>query len=209
MKTTLILTLAATIVSGTATLSTAAHAGNGVKLYFNGPLGSFIARPSKGHGLNSSYAAAKKAQKGAAAYAARSEKDEAKTFGTAKHSKKADTAANASTTSSKISNDTSNEIESAENGPTGSKALMQTETTQVAAAEQPASAPAVSATTSAAEPYGPPAPTETAVETPKAAEATVAEVKADEPKTSTKSEDDSEKCKKFIPAVGVTISVGC
>jgi hypothetical protein len=202
MKKTLILTVAATIVSGAATLSTAAHAADGVKLYFNGPLGSFVARPSKGHGSSSQYAAKK-------AYAARCEKDAAKpSYSAARHSKKVDTAANTSSNSSKGTSDKSEEIESAANGPTGSTALMQTETTQIAAVEPTVSKPAEPATTTVAESYGPPAPAETVVEA-KPAAATVAEVKAEEPKTAKKSEDDSEKCKKFIPAVGVTISVGC
>ena len=210
MKKTLILTLAATIVSGAATLSTAAHAGNGVKLYFNGPLGSFVARPSKGHGSASNYLAAKKAHKSSTAYAARQANEvDTPSSSAAKHAKKSTTVANTASKSRKVYREDKDENESAENGPTGSKALLQTDTAQVAAVEPPASTPAETNTAPVAEAYGPPAPEATVTEVTAPAETTVAEAKTEAPKTAEKREDDSDKCKKFIPAVGVTISVGC
>lgn len=194
MKKTLILTLAATLASGVASLSGAAHAGSGgVKLHFNGPLGSFVARPSKG-----AYAsAARCAPKKASAHAARRTPASDKPTTTAARSVK------------KVYSNDNDNTDTVENGPTGSKALIQAETTKVAAIEPATAAPAETVAAPAAEAFGPPAPAETATDATAPVAAEVAEVKTDEPKTEVKASEESEKCKKFVPAVGVTISVGC
>ena len=215
MNKTLILSLAAAIVAGTASFAPAAQAGGGIRLQFGGALGSFVARPSHGsyaaHSPSGGSSSGASCHKKAPSYASHRPAPEPR-VASRSYDAKPKPAYHKSNTDRSSNND---DVASNDNGDTtspettGSKALFATDTpivqtatpeddkTKVAAVE-PAET-ASTTTTSATEVLGPPAPV-------------VEEVKpvvVEKSKKSTKEAAKKEDCKKFIPSVGVTISVGC
>ena len=215
MNKTLILSLAAAIVAGTASFAPAAQAGGGIRLQFGGALGSFVARPSHGSyaarspspGSSSAASCHKKAPSYASHRSAPEPRVASRSYDEkpkqAYHKSKSDRSSNNDDVASNDNNDVTSPVNS------GSTALLAAETPIVAAPAPETDTAKVAAieptetasttTTSAAEVLGPPAPV---VEEVKA-------VEVEKHKKSTKEAAKKDDCKKFIPSVGVTISVGC
>lgn len=192
---------AATLVAGATSFSPAAEA-HGIRLGFGVPLGSFVARPyapdsyhQRSHSRRSakqhkSYAAARAEREARAAESARVKAarraERARQLAAAKAAERAEASRELAKVNKPL---TDTGIETSSVTP----ATAETPTTDVAAVT-----PAVS-----------PAEEVKAVEpVTTTAEATKPEPQAEEP---VKEQSASKKrdCKKFIPAVGVTISVGC
>jgi hypothetical protein len=186
-----LLAFAATLLTATV-MNSAAEAGDGVKLNFGYPMGSFVATPAGGGSYGAKAASAHKmAQKKKPSSLARQvEPSEPK----AKAAAKKDKPAKIETASIRRDRDTDKsetaEVETKDEAPlTGSKALAGTDAAGTTAET------AASGTAS----------TKTA-EIPVAA---VAEPEAESSETEKSDETADVGCKKFIPAIGVTVSVGC
>jgi hypothetical protein len=192
-----ILALAATVLTATTALASAAEA-NGVRLGFGFPLGSFVAHPagsSYNHNVYQQSAPHRSSVAQEKAPAAKRVVHKAKST----DSKSDDVASNSSS----------------ETGTTGSTALIAT--ANAPAATETAPAPEAKAETPATDASTTTVATATPAATPAAAPAATetapVETKAEEPKQ----EDASSKvsslkkltCKKFIPAIGLTVTVGC
>jgi hypothetical protein len=180
----------ATVLAATATLTSVAEAGgNGVRLGFGFPMGSFTATPARG----GSYAAAPSA---AQAMAAKK-----------KAAMQAAAARRASGSTAKVTktSEENKDKDTAESTPTGSTALVQTAT--LPAASDASSTPQADATsTTVAATTEPAAPAAPAVTEEKKAE----ETKETKDDVAAKVSDAKDlACKKFFPAVGLTLSVGC
>ena len=188
-----ILALSVALAAMTAAASIA-EAGGGIKLNFGLPLGAFTATPSHGGGNNHGERRVTK-RKPAPEYARRPPAQE-----TRKVSK---STSEPEATKDETTKDT-NDSTATDSATTGSTALIQTATPPV--------------TPDSASDSDTPASTEPATEAPANDTAAVSsdepskpdEAKADE----TKSSDSEDKvsdvgCKKFIPAIGLTVSVDC
>lgn len=197
----------AALISGTASFAPAAEA-HGIRLGFGVPLGAFIARPyapdshrsysSRRHQQHKSYGAARAEREARAAESARvraARRAERARQAAAAKAAAADRAAekdNARRELAKLNNAQTTKIETAS-------------TTPEAAPAKPAET-----TVSAVDP----ATTDTteAVTEPAKAEEPATQTAQRDPEPDSKDEDKPatrKDCKKFIPAVGVTISVGC
>ncbi len=208
-----IATIAATLLAAT-TFSGLAEAGNGVRLSFGGPLGSFVAHPVGGgsaYGTGASYGAKKhcaqkvqtarqvseprpKRQVASASSQRRVVADDAKSSGSSGASK-------SKTQVASIDRDEeTTATETVENTLTGSKALAaqdaQPAETKAETIETGSSAEAADASTEA-----------TAANGDKTGEQKDGETKKEEATKTAEARDVG--CKKFIPAIGVTVSVGC
>jgi predicted membrane-bound mannosyltransferase len=181
----------ATALAATATLSSAAEAGGGVRLGFGFPMGSFTATPARGGSYAASPSAAQvmAAKKKAAMQAAAARR-----------------AAASKAKVAKATNEAGDTKDTAESTPTGSTALVQTATQP--AISDASSAPQADAkvTTVAAKPEPAAAPAPAVVTEP--AKETKVEATKDESAGKVSQAKDLA-CKKFIPAVGLTVSVGC
>ena len=177
-----ILGIASALVAATA-LTSAAEAGNGVRLGFGFPLGQFTATPAHGGST---------ASESSGAYGQLAKKK-------ASSQQIARGSSNGASTTVAKSETGVESGDTAETTTTGSTALVQTATapaTSEITSETKVETPAAVATTTtaAAEPVA----TETGTEEP------------NEDKSSSKvSELKKLGCKKFIPAVGLTVSIGC
>lgn len=211
-----ILALAATVLSATTSLTTSAHAGMGIRLGFGFPLGSFVAHPSHGSGPSSapSYSqkhCAKKApvyhEAAKPAYhpepkVARHVEDDKTVRSVKRSTNKTDVA------------EASHKVETPETKPvteadgttpvTGSTALVQTST-----GTQSTPAPEVAKTEEVATiiDTNAPAATANAVGTP--APATAEPAKVEETTAVAEAQNTTGDCKKFIPIIGITVSIGC
>ncbi len=167
------------VIAALTALVPAAEAGNGVRLGFGFPMGTFVATPRGG---GNAYAAPKAAK--AKAYQQQIARQSADTAPkVAKKAKKSVTE-----TASTPSTETTETTETV----SGSTALIQTTKPAEETQEQ------TPAETSATET---PAATNVVATTETKAE----ETKAEEPTVETK----DVGCKKFIPAIGLTVTVGC
>ncbi len=182
-----LIALAATVMVS-ATLATAAQAGGGVRLNFGGPLGTFTATPAHGGGA----AGHQKPVKRKPVIEARRPKAE----------KPARVAKAPAPTKVEISKPTVVTVSptdtAAESTPptSGSSALIQGQipadaTPDAAAAQtEPSAAETAPAQSSAPAQASAPAPSQTVT-------------------AATDTTPDENGCKKFVPAVGMTVSVGC
>jgi hypothetical protein len=196
--------LASALVA-TAALASAATAGDGVRLNFGGPLGTFTATPSRGGGGGGGNAGAY--SKPPAYQAAR------------KPDKPAPRVAKGDTEKSGASETTDTASQETESPRlTGTSALIQqstpVETHEGDAAAADASAtPATEVKAEAPAPAAEPSKVTTAATDKAPAETDPAPAATDQAAASTDqapaSTDESGNCKKFIPAIGMTVSVGC
>ncbi len=189
-----ILSLAAALVAASISFAPAAQA-NGMRLNFGGPIGSFVARPTPGYGGSSSYGSkAKCAKKAPSQQVARHSVEKTERTKVAKvHSKPARTqvaSIERTEKKAKVEADTT-------------PVTTATETTTTSNASQSLAAGALpAAETIAAEP----APEAVVAET----QDTIEPVQTETVKTaSIETTAAAKECKKFIPAVGVTVTVGC
>lgn len=227
-----LLALAAAALSATTAFTSAAEAGNGVRLGFGFPLGSFVAKPTPGYGGSSHAYAEKKNCKKPVARVARHEPSYTPEKKTVKHVSKSNTEVAETSSRSRPNRDSDSrrtksaavkvakaetvETNSAVIAPvTGSTALVQTSGTQSTPAtetqavtetktEEVATIIDTTAETTApvtADPAG-------TAETAKTEEAKP-EVKAEEQKPAKTASTGEGDCKKFIPIIGITVSVGC
>lgn len=189
-----LIALASAIVATTA-LASAAEAGGGVRLGFGGPLGTFVATPS--HGGGGAYQSPRARKKAPVAQAARKPEivraaRKPEVVQAARKPDKAPRVAKSepapklvkeTTAASKVTEEAATE----EAAPvTGSSALIQG---SIPVQEQDGAA-----TTQQAAP-------EVRAEAPSAEQTVTATAPAEQ--------ETSGNCKKFIPAVGMTVSVGC
>lgn len=176
-----LIALAATVMVS-ATLATAAQAGGGVRLNFGGPLGTFTATPAHGGGA----AGHQKPVKRKPVIEARRPKAE----------KPARVAKAPAPTKVEISKPTVVTVSptdtAAESTPptSGSSALIQGQIPADAAPDAAAGQTEPSAAASAPAQASAPAPSQTVT-------------------AATDTTPDENGCKKFVPAVGMTVSVGC
>lgn len=203
-----ILTLAALILSASV-FGGAAYAGGGKSLNFGGPLGTFVAKPTHGGGSSApaskQYSPSKSASKKHhvpaktvvkkhKAPAAQAHGGQNKKVVRTKHevTPKASVAAKSSSETKAETEDAADETtEETSTGLTGSRALANqdaVESKEALDAKKAGEEPAVAAVEE---------PKEAAAEAPAA--------------TDDDTEGDGKElgCKKFIPAIGVTVSVGC
>lgn len=192
-----LIALASALVA-TAALASAAEAGGGVRLGFGGPLGTFVATPS--HGGGGAYHAPRARKKAPVVHAARKPEvvkaaRKPKVVQAAHKPEKASRVAKAQpapkavkeTTAASKAVAVTEEAKTEEAAPvTGSSALIQG---SIPVQEQDGAA-----TTEQAAP-------EVKAEAPSADETVTAATPADQ--------EGSGNCKKFVPAVGMTVSVGC
>lgn len=180
-----LIALASALVATTA-LASAAEAGGGVRLGFGGPLGTFVATPSHGGGA---YHAPKAKRKAPVMHAARKPEvvRAARKPEKAPRIAKAEPAPKSVKQTTAVSKAVTEEAKPEEAAPvTGSSALIQ--------GSIPVQERDGAATTEQAAP-------EVKAEAPTAAETVTAAAPAEQ--------EASGNCKKFIPAVGMTVSVGC
>jgi hypothetical protein len=178
----------ATALAASAALTPAAEAGgNGVRLGFGFPMGSFTATPARGGGYEAAPSAGQAQAMAARKKAAMQAAAARRAAGSA--SKVAKTTEETTDKAVEESKDT------AESTPTGSTALIQT-AKQPVASEASSSPKADPVATTVAEVPEPVAEEKKTVESSEESAAKVSEAK-DLP------------CKKFFPAVGLTLSVGC
>lgn len=184
-----LIALAATVMVS-ATLATAAEAGGGVRLNFGGPLGTFNATPAHGGGAANHRAAGhQKPVKRKPVIEARRPKAE-------KPARVAKAPAPTKVEISKPTPVTVNPTDTASEATpptTGSSALIQG---QIPADAAPDAAAEPSAAESAPAQSSPPAQASAPAPSPTVTAAT-------------DTTPDENGCKKFVPAVGMTVSVGC
>ncbi|HEX2840411.1 hypothetical protein [Hyphomicrobium sp.] len=166
----------------TATLASAAEAGGGVRLGFGFPLGSFTATPAQGGGGGGSYRATRPKRAAVVQHATRKPDKPA-------HVVRVQPAKGASPKTEKT--------ESVTNGTADSTAE---------AADTKAS---VTGSTALIQHSIPAQDTDNKTTAVTAAEAKAETKPADTSSTATSAADASKHCKKFIPAIGMTVSVGC
>ena len=226
---------AATILSGLTSFTPTAEAG-GIRVGFGFPMGSFVARPSRGGYASSGYGGGMCKKKSSPSYASRSRPaprseprvaskphyepkvasrsyDKPSVKHTYKETKVASHEYSAPKKSRSVyraetdetsNTETSDEIET---GATGSSALIGVDakkadvTTVEVPADLPAETPAPAAEVATAET---PVVTEAPVVTETPAPVVVEEPAPKKSKTAKK-----EDCTKYIPSIGVTVSVGC
>ena len=206
---------AAGILSGLTSFTPTAEAG-GIRVGFGMPLGSFVARPTRGGyaSSNSSGMCKKKSP----SYASRS-RPEPHSTQAHKETKVASHDYSEPKKSSSVDHaeqetSNSNNGEDSQTGATGSSALIQGDskngevTTVEIPADLPAETPAGSTATIAA---NTPAetPATSASEAPAVTETPAAPVVVEEPKSKKSKTARKDDCSKYIPAIGVTVSVGC
>jgi len=181
----------ATALSASLALASAAEAGDGVRLNFGGPLGTFVAKPAHGGGSHDKqHSSRKHAPVIEASRPAQS---------TSKSKSKVVKAEAAKETAPKVETATTDTSGDAPR-VTGSSALIQA-TIPAEDTESTVEVPA-DATTG-------PAPDVKAEAT--AAEETESSVtaSADQAQSGSETKSGPQTCKKFIPAIGTTVSVGC
>ena len=193
----------ATVLSAATAFTPVAQAGMGVRLGFGGPLGTFTATPSGGYsGKSSNPGSHRKASR--PAHVAEEKKAPVK---------KRVEQAKATPTDSKSDDVASSG--SSDSTPTGSTALLETGAASTVGETTPA--PETTAETPAADTSNTTVAVATPAETGEAATAAT-ETPPVEPKTEEPKLDESSSklsslkdlaCKKFIPAVGLTVSIGC
>lgn len=219
------LAVAAAALSVSATFSAPASA-NGIRLGFGGPLGSFVARPTPGYG-GGTYASSEKHCKKPAARVARSSKPSytperkvaskpvskprTEVAESRKHKAEPVKVARAEPVARKSVEDTNSALIAP---VTGSTALAQISGTQSSPAPETADTAepktdevATIIDTNATETPATGTEADAPAETQK-----TEEPKADEKPTKTASAEtgsDDSDCKRFIPIIGITVSVGC
>ncbi len=200
-----ILSLAAALVAASISFAPAAQA-NGMRLNFGGPIGSFVAHPTPGYGGSSSYGSkAKCAKKAPSQQVARHSVEKTERTKVAKKVERDEPrvakvhAKPARTQVASIERTEKKAKVEADTTPV----TTATETTTTSNASQSLAAGALpAAETIAAEP----APEAVVAET----QDTIEPVQTETVKTaSIETTAAAKECKKFIPAVGVTVTVGC
>jgi hypothetical protein len=194
-----IIAIATAIAAAVAFSATSADAGDGVRLNFGGPLGSFTATPSRGGGADYTDAYDRKGAARKAAAAAREAELIAAVGKKPPAIATAEDAAPLKTESSKTASTSSTSATSS----SGSTALIDTGNQATAAGK--------TTRTAAIEPTKADEPAKL-TETSTSADIAPVEVKKDEPKKDElKAASTGKKlnCKKFIPAIGITVSVSC
>lgn len=168
----------------TATLASAAEAGGGVRLGFGFPLGTFTATPAPGGGGGGSYRAVKPRRVAPVQHAAR-KPDKPAHVVRAQPAKVTSPKAESEKTESVTNGTADDTTESADTrtSVTGSTALIQHSISAQNTDNKTTAAPT--------------------------AEVKAETKPADTSSTVTSTANASEHCKKFIPAIGMTVSVGC
>lgn len=194
-----IIAAAATLFFSVSSLATTAEAGGGVRLGFGFPLGGFTARPTSQpyHGP-SSYHAAKKWEKKKALAARRKSYDD-KPVRISKVKKETEVARVVKQKVKKVQHEEDEETTASDD--TGAAAGTVTAALTAAAVNASAAPTTENATVEAA-----PVKAEPAATVAKVSDVEADETAAPAPKKSGKKNLD---CRKFIPSVGVTISVRC
>lgn len=218
-KTTLFAAAAAATLLGSLTSFTPTAEAGGFRLGFGMPIGSFVATPTRGGYASNGYSSGRSCKKKSMSYASRSQPKAA-----SRPSKETKVASHSAPKKSRsVDRAESNETQTADNtnetGTTGSTALIQADSNKadITTVEIPAdlppegSTPAATTTTETTETSTPVASAEAdteipAAETPAPAPAPVVE---EAPKSKKSKTAKKEDCTKYIPSIGVTVSVGC